>query len=81
VTAVIVNEPAGADFHPESHGRRAGYPNWPSDDAAVMKTALYFDTANFASRIKAPALAAIGFSDPICPPAGVLDGHQPDSRT
>src|SRR6516162_7279464 len=45
--------------------------NWPSDDAAVMKTALYFDTVIFASRIKAPVLAAIGFIDTICPPAGV----------
>lgn len=71
VTVVIVNEPAGADSHAESHGRKAGYPNRPSDDAAVMRTALHFDTANFASRIKAPVLAAIGFIDTICPPAGV----------
>ena len=39
--------------------------------AAVMKTSLYFGTANFASRIKAPMLAAMGFIDTICPPAGV----------
>ena len=37
----------------------------------MTKTALYFDTVNFASRIKAPVLAAIGFIDTICPPAGV----------
>ena len=36
-----------------------------------MKTALYFGTAYFASRIKAPVPAAIGFIDTICPPAGV----------
>jgi cephalosporin-C deacetylase len=36
-----------------------------------MKTALYFDTANFASRIKAPVMAGMGFIDTISPPAGV----------
>jgi cephalosporin-C deacetylase-like acetyl esterase len=36
-----------------------------------MKTALYFDTVNFASRIKAPVLAGMGFIDTTSPPAGV----------
>jgi cephalosporin-C deacetylase len=36
-----------------------------------MKTALYFDTVNFAPRIKAPVLAAIGFIDTIAPPTGI----------
>ena len=36
-----------------------------------MKTALYFDPVNFASRIKAPVLAGMGFIDTISPPAGV----------
>jgi acetyl xylan esterase AXE1 len=53
------------------HGRKAGYPNWPSDNPDVMNTALYFDTVNFASRIKAPVLAGMGFIDTISPPAGV----------
>ena len=59
VTAVIVNEPAGADSNGDLHGRKAGYPNWPSDNPDVMKTALYFDTVNFASRIKAPVMAGM----------------------
>src|SRR5262249_23087 len=46
-------------------------PNWPSDNADVMKTALYFDTVNFGSRIKAPVFAGIGFIDTISPPAGI----------
>jgi cephalosporin-C deacetylase-like acetyl esterase len=71
VTAVIVDEPAGADSNGDLHGRRAGYPNWPSDNPKVMQTALYFDTVNFASRIKAPVLAAMGFIDTIVPPVGV----------
>ena len=71
VTAVIVNEPAGADSNGELHGRKAGYPNWDSINPKVMQTALYFDTVNFASRIQAPVLAAMGFIDIVVPPVGV----------
>lgn len=71
ITAVLVCVPAGADSNGDLHGRKAGYPNWPSKDRQVMNTALYFDTVNFASRIKAPVLAAIGFIDTTSPPAGI----------
>jgi cephalosporin-C deacetylase-like acetyl esterase len=71
VTAVLVNEPAGADTNGDLHGRKAGYPNWPSNDPKVMATALYFDPVNFAARIQAPVLAAMGFIDTAAPPAGV----------
>ena len=71
VTAVIVNEPAGDDFDAALHGRKGGYPNWPSTDAAVMRTGLYFDTVNFASLIRAPALVSMGFIDTIATPAGI----------
>ena len=71
ITAVLVCVPAGADSNGDLHGRKAGYPNWPSDNPDVMKTALYFDTVNFASRIQAPVMAGVGFIDTISPPAGV----------
>lgn len=71
ITAVLVCVPAGADSNGDLHGRKAGYPNWPSDSPEVMKTALYFDTVNFASRIQAPVMAGMGFIDTISPPAGV----------
>ena len=71
VTAVIVNEPAGADIAGELHGRKAGYPNWPANDPRAMATAPYFDVVNFASRIKAPVFAGIGFIDTTCPPVGI----------
>jgi cephalosporin-C deacetylase-like acetyl esterase len=71
ITAVIVNEPAGADSNGDLHGRKAGYPNWDSGNPKVMETALYFDTVNFASRIKAPVVAAMGFIDIVVPPVGV----------
>jgi cephalosporin-C deacetylase-like acetyl esterase len=71
ISAVLVCVPAGADSNGDRHGRRAGYPNWPSDNDDIMKTALYFDTVNFASRITAPVMAGMGFIDTISPPAGV----------
>ena len=71
ITAVLVCVPSGADTNGDLHGRKAGYPNWPSNDPKVMNTALYFDPVNFASRIRAPVLAAMGFIDTTSPPAGV----------
>jgi cephalosporin-C deacetylase-like acetyl esterase len=71
VTALLVNEPAGADSNGDLHGRRAGYPNWDSSDPQTMRTALYFDTVNFAPRITAAALIAMGFIDTTAPPAGI----------
>ncbi|MBV9226970.1 MAG: acetylxylan esterase [Acidobacteriaceae bacterium] len=71
ISAVLVCVPAGADTNGDLHGRKAGYPNWPSDNTDAMKTALYFDTVNFASHIKAPVLAGMGFIDTISPPAGI----------
>ncbi|MEO7193163.1 MAG: acetylxylan esterase, partial [Vicinamibacterales bacterium] len=71
ISAALVCVPAGADSNGNLHDRKAGYPNWPSGNPDVMRTALYFDTVNFASRIKAPVMAGIGFIDTTSPPAGV----------
>jgi len=59
VTAVIVNEPWGADTLGELHGYQTGYPNWTSKDPQVLAAAPYFDTVNLAPRIRAPVLALI----------------------
>ena len=71
ITHVIVNEPAGCDSNGPLHGRASGYPNWPSNNPKIMETALYFDAVNFASRIKATTLVAMGFTDTIAPPVGI----------
>ena len=71
VTHLIVNVPAGADSNAALHGRAAGYPNWDLAKPNVKETALYFDTVNFAARIKATCLVALGFVDETCPPAGI----------
>lgn len=71
ITAALVCVPAGSDTNGNLHGRKAGYPFWPSDNPDAMRTALYFDPVNFASRIKAPVMAGMGFIDTVSPPAGV----------
>lgn len=71
VTHVVVNEPAGCDTNGPLHGRASGYPFWPADNPRAMKTALYFDPVNFAPRIKAASLVAIGFVDTVTPPVGI----------
>ena len=71
ISAVLVCVPAGADTNGDLHGRKAGYPNWPSDNPDIMKTALFFDPVNFASHIKAPVMAGMGFIDTTAPPAGI----------
>ena len=71
ITALLVNEPSGGDTNGELHGRSAAYPNWPASDPKAMQAALYFDTVNFASLIKAPTLISMGFIDTVVPPAGV----------
>jgi cephalosporin-C deacetylase-like acetyl esterase len=71
ITAVIVDEPSGADTNGDLHGRKAGYPYWPSSDPDVMRTSLYFDPVNFAPMIKAKTILAVGFIDTTAPPAGI----------
>ena len=71
VTAVLVNEPAGAHASGDLHGRKAGYPNWDAELPQVMQTARYFDVVNFAPRITAPAVVTLGFIDTITPPVGI----------
>lgn len=71
ITHLIVHVPAGADSNALLHGRFAGYPNWDATNPKVMETALYFDTINFASRIKATSLVSLGFLDNVCPAVGI----------
>ena len=53
------------------HGRGASYPNWNVQRPEVLTTARYFDAANFAPRITARSLVAMGFVDEIATPAGI----------
>ena len=70
VTALVVDVPAGSDVLGPLAGRAALYPYWDASRADVRRTATYFDVANFAPRIVARSLVALGFIDETCPPAG-----------
>lgn len=71
VTGVVVNVPAGSDANAALHARAAGYPFWDATSPEVMETARYFDVVNFASRITAPSMLAMGFIDAVVPAVGV----------
>ncbi len=70
-THMIVHVPAGAEANGNLFGRTAGYPNWASQNSRVAATARYFDTVNFAARIRAKSLVSMGFLDTVCPPVGI----------
>lgn len=72
ISAVVVNVPAGGDTTGALNGRMAAYPNWPVSDPKVAETSRYFDTVNFASKITAPTMVALGFIDSVCPPSSVF---------
>ncbi len=74
VSAMASGVPAGCDFGGGLVGRLPGWPVIFYDPGkkipeTVIKTASYFDSANFASHIKVPGLFAIGLGDSICPPS------------
>lgn len=74
VTAMVTVVPAGADPNGKQGGRQPGWPYWFSqqgDQAAILKTASYYDTINFAYDIKCPALICVGVRDTTAAPAGV----------
>jgi cephalosporin-C deacetylase len=68
---MIVNVPAGCDVSGPRIGRAAPYPHWDVSQPDIAKSVVYFDAVNFASRITAHALVAMGFIDETSPPAGV----------
>ncbi|MGN6370122.1 MAG: acetylxylan esterase [Phycisphaerae bacterium] len=71
VTHLIVNVPAGCDLNGGLHGHAVGYPFWPPSNEKIMAAAPYFDAVNFAPKIHATSLVAMGFVDTIAPPTGI----------
>jgi cephalosporin-C deacetylase-like acetyl esterase len=73
---MIANVPAGCDVTGQKVGRAIGFPYWANEakwkkNDQIVEVGRYFDAANFAQRIKCPALVALGLIDETCPPAGV----------
>lgn len=79
ITALQVTHPAFCDVTAPLHGRAGGWPHMfqPNDDgsqsrhatpAKILATA-YYDTVNFARRVKVPGLYMWGYNDEACPPS------------
>jgi cephalosporin-C deacetylase len=78
VTALSVTHPAMCDVAAELHGRAGGWPHpfKPNDDGtpsihatpAKITTAQYYDSVNFARRVKVPGFYIWGYNDEVCPP-------------
>jgi cephalosporin-C deacetylase len=77
ITDMVVEVPAGCDNSGALVGRTPGWPfhlTNPNDpkQKQILQVMAYFDPVNFASRIKAPALVAVGLIDETAPPSGIF---------
>jgi cephalosporin-C deacetylase-like acetyl esterase len=79
VTGLAVTHPAFCDVSAELHGRAGGWPHPFQPDPtsgkpsaqttpAKVSTATYYDTVNFARRLKVPGFYIWGYNDDVCPP-------------
>lgn len=86
VTGLCVNHPAFCDVAAELHGRAGGFPHpfapdsvtgQPSPHATPAKiaTASYYDTVNFARRVKVPGYYSWGYNDDVCPPTSTYAAY------
>jgi len=85
VTALAATHPAGCDWTGYLHGRAGGWPHplKPNDDGspsmhhtpAKMATMQYFDTVNFARRVKVPGHYIWGYNDEVCPPTSMYAAY------
>lgn len=70
VTAVFAGIPALSDLDAVASEREPGWPFHKATAAKpVPKAFAYFDTANFATRVRVPGLFAVGLEDVIAPPS------------
>lgn len=85
VTALAATHPAGCDLTGDLHGRAGGWPRpfqqWnppaPSIHATPAKiaTTAYYDTLNFARRLKVPGYYNWGYNDDVCPPTSMYAAY------
>lgn len=85
VTALAATHPAMCDVVGELHGRAGGWPHpfKKSDDGspsihateAKIATTAYYDSVNFATRLKVPGYYIWGFNDETCPPTSTFAAY------
>ena len=86
VTGLAAIHPAGCDVVAPLHGRAGGWPHpfydWSTGGAAKerateakLRTWRYYDTVNFARRVKVPGYYTWGYNDDVCPPTSVYAAY------
>ena len=86
VTGLAATHPAFCDVSAEMHGRAGGWPHPFQPDPATGKpsqqttpakiaTASYYDTVNFARRVKVPGYYTWGYNDDVCPPTSTYAAY------
>lgn len=80
VTAAAANVPGFADQAAYLAGRMPGSPQLvlraPEKERDLwLKMSSYFDTVNFARKIKCPAIIFVGFIDTTCPPGSIYAAY------
>ena len=86
VTGLSATHPAFCDVSAELHGRAGGWPHPFAPDvttgrpsvhatAAKIETATYYDTVNFARRLKVPGFYIWGYNDTTCPPTSTFAAY------
>ena len=86
VTGLASTHPAFCDVSGSLHGRAGGWPQpfrpdpatgAPSPQAipAKIATASYYDTVNFARRLKVPGYYTWGYNDDTCPPTSTFAAY------
>ncbi len=82
VTALAVTHPAFCDLTGDLHGRAGGWPapfkpDFSNDRTSIHATPVkiavssYYDTVNFARRLKVPGYYTWGYNDDVCPPTSM----------
>lgn len=81
VTAVAAMIPAYCDVTGYLHGRAGGWPHLfrstesgPASPEKIRTTG-YYDTVNFAQRLRGPVLFAVGYNDENCAPTSVYAAY------
>ena len=77
VSCLVAYHPAMSDQTGYLHGRTGGWPhllgsNIYNSQSEIVNTLSYYDTVNFAKRLKVPGFYSFGYNDNVCPPTSVF---------
>ena len=81
VTALTASYPAGSDLTGYLHGRAGGWPHMMREEAFghrkpdQIATTAYYDTVNFARRLRKPGFYSWGYNDETCPPTSTFAAY------